>query len=67
LSVVGFDDMDFARVLRPALTTVALDGERLGETAFELLETRLAGRRTRKRVVLPAELLVRESTAPPRG
>jgi DNA-binding LacI/PurR family transcriptional regulator len=65
LSVVGFDDMDFARVLHPALTTVALDGERLGETAFELLEARLAGRRTRKRVVLPAELLVRDSTAAP--
>jgi DNA-binding LacI/PurR family transcriptional regulator len=65
LSVVGFDDMDFARVLEPALTTVALDAELLGATAFELLEARMTGRRTRKRVVLPAELLVRESTAPP--
>ena len=30
LSVVGFDDMDFARVLAPPLTTVALDAELLG-------------------------------------
>jgi DNA-binding LacI/PurR family transcriptional regulator len=66
LSVVGFDDMDFARVLDPPLTTVALDGEQLGASAFELLEARMAGRRSRKRVVLPAELLVRGSTAPPR-
>ena len=29
--------MDFARVLEPALTTVALDAELLGATAFELL------------------------------
>jgi DNA-binding LacI/PurR family transcriptional regulator len=65
LSVTGFDDMDFARVLEPPLTTVALDAEKLGETAFGLLEGRMAGRRTRKRVVLPAELLVRGSTAPP--
>jgi DNA-binding LacI/PurR family transcriptional regulator len=65
LSVVGFDDMDFARALEPALTTVALDAERLGATAFGLLEGRMAGRRTRRRVVLPAELLVRESTGPP--
>ena len=65
LSVVGFDDMDFARVLEPPLTTVALDGELLGATAFELLEKLLAGRRTRKRIVLPGELLVRGSTAPP--
>ena len=51
--------------LDPALTTVRLDAELLGATAFELLERRMAGRRTRKRVVLPAELLVRESTTPP--
>jgi DNA-binding LacI/PurR family transcriptional regulator len=63
LSVIGFDDMDFARVLEPPLTTVALDAELLGSASFELLEARLAGRRTRKRVVLPAELLVRGSTA----
>ena len=66
LSVVGFDDMDFARVLEPPLTTVALDAELLGASAFELLEARMAGRRSRRRVVLPAELLVRESTAAPR-
>ena len=66
LSVIGFDDMDFARVLDPALTTVALDAELLGASGFELLEGRMAGRRTRRRVVLPAELLVRGSTAPPR-
>ena len=63
LSVVGFDDMDFARVLDPPLTTVALDADRLGSTSFELLELRMTGRRTRKQLVLPAELLVRGSTA----
>jgi DNA-binding LacI/PurR family transcriptional regulator len=65
LSVIGFDDMDFARVLEPALTTVALDAELLGSTAFDLLEGRLAGRRTRRNVVLPARLTLRDSTAPP--
>ena len=65
LSVIGFDDMDFARVLEPPLTTVALDAELLGSTAFELLEARLAGRRTRRNVVLPAQLTLRGSTAPP--
>jgi DNA-binding LacI/PurR family transcriptional regulator len=65
LSVVGFDDMDFARVLDPPLTTVALDAELLGATSFELLEARMSGKRTRKQIVLPAELLIRGSTAPP--
>jgi DNA-binding LacI/PurR family transcriptional regulator len=63
LAVVGFDDMDFARVLEPPLTTVSLDAELLGASAFELLEKLMAGRRTRRRVVLPAELVVRGSTA----
>jgi DNA-binding LacI/PurR family transcriptional regulator len=63
LSVVGFDDMDFARVLDPPLTTVALDAALLGSRSFELLEKRLSGEPTRERVVLPAELLVRGSTA----
>ena len=66
LSVVGFDDMDFARVLDPALTTVALDAELLGATAFGLLEERMSGGRPRRPIVLPAELVVRGSTGPPR-
>jgi DNA-binding LacI/PurR family transcriptional regulator len=53
LSVVGFDDMDFARVLSPPLTTVALDAELLGETSFELLEKRLSGARTRSGSCFP--------------
>ena len=65
LSVVGFDDMDFAPALEPPLTTVALDPEKMGATAFELLEAQMAGRRSRRRVLLPAELLVRGSTGPP--
>ncbi len=65
LSVVGFDDMDFAPALEPPLTTVALDPEKMGAIAFELLEAQMAGRRSRRRVILPAELLVRGSTAAP--
>jgi DNA-binding LacI/PurR family transcriptional regulator len=64
LSVIGFDDMDFARVLEPPLTTVALDAEQLGASGFELLEARMAGKRVRRRIVLPAELKVRGSTGP---
>jgi DNA-binding LacI/PurR family transcriptional regulator len=66
LSVIGFDDMDFARVLDPALTTVALDAELLGATAFGLLEERMGGGRPRRPIVLPAQLVVRGSTGPPR-
>jgi DNA-binding LacI/PurR family transcriptional regulator len=67
LSVVGFDDMDFAPALEPPLTTIALDAEGMGATAFELLEGLMNGRRTRRKVVLPGELRVRGSTAPPKS
>ena len=64
LSIVGFDDLEIARLLDPPLTTVAADAELLGATAFGVLESRMAGRRTRRRTVLPTELVVRGSTAP---
>jgi DNA-binding LacI/PurR family transcriptional regulator len=65
LSVIGFDDMDFARVLEPPLTTVALDAQLLGATSFELLEKQMSGERANREIVLPAELLVRGSTGAP--
>jgi DNA-binding LacI/PurR family transcriptional regulator len=65
LSVVGFDDLDFARVLAPPLTTVAVDAEGLGATAFSALAQDLAGNPPPDEQVMPVSLKVRESTAPP--
>jgi DNA-binding LacI/PurR family transcriptional regulator len=67
LSVVGFDDLDFARVLAPPLTTVAVDAEGLGAAAFEALATDLSGGSPAAEQVMPVSLTVRESTAPPRA
>jgi DNA-binding LacI/PurR family transcriptional regulator len=64
LSVVGFDGLDIGRVLDPPLTTVAADSAGLGRVAFEMLSALLAGRRPRSRV-MPVELVVRGSSAPP--
>jgi DNA-binding LacI/PurR family transcriptional regulator len=64
LSVIGFDDLDFARVLAPPLTTVAIDAEALGAAAFEALARDLAGDRVAAEQVMPVTLRVRESTAP---
>ena len=70
LSVVGFDDSPLARRLRPQLTTVRQDVAEKGRTsAAELtrvLEAKRAGTKPRtKHIVLPTELVVRDSTAPP--
>jgi LacI family transcriptional regulator len=63
VAVVGFDDLDLARLTTPPLTTVRFDPEALGAAAFGLLHARLRGQRP-KNVVLPSELIVRGSTAP---
>jgi DNA-binding LacI/PurR family transcriptional regulator len=65
LSVVGFDDLDFARVLEPPLTTVAADAEALGAAAFAALAADLAGEPVAAEQVLPVRLIVRGSTAAP--
>jgi DNA-binding LacI/PurR family transcriptional regulator len=66
VSVVGFDDLPFARVLAPGLTTVSADARRLGAVAFEALAAVIAGEEVAGQT-LPVQLVVRESTAPPRA
>ena len=65
LSVVGFDDLDFARVLAPPLTTVGVDAEHLGAAAFDALARDLAGEHVAAEQVIEVRLCVRASTAPP--
>jgi LacI family transcriptional regulator len=65
VSVVGFDDLPYAADLHPALTTVGLPLEEAGARAMDLIidaDARLAART----VEVPARLVVRASTAPPR-
>lgn len=63
ISVVGFDDIPIATEVEPPLTTVAQPVRQMGEKAVGLLLDRTEGRRKRaKRVVLAAQLVVREST-----
>ena len=65
LSVVGFDDFDFASIVRPALTTVRVDFADMGEWAAEALVTIAEGGEPAPIVTLPTTLVVRDSTAPP--
>jgi LacI family transcriptional regulator len=61
ISVMGIDDITVAQSLAPALTTVAVPLAEMGEIAFGMLR-KPAAVRPRRRVV-PAHLMVRESTA----
>jgi LacI family transcriptional regulator len=61
LAVIGFDDIEAAALMRPALTTVAQDCERFGSAALSTLATLIAGPDPVAPVVLPTRLVVRES------
>ena len=66
VSIVGFDDLEKARVVAPALTTVRQPLAEMGRMAVSLL-MRLLERRPIEamRVELATKLVVRGSTAPP--
>ena len=66
ISIVGFDDIDEAERVLPALTTVRQPPRRLGVVAADTLIERLEGRTEPRRILLEFSLVVRESTAPPR-
>ncbi|MDB5058722.1 MAG: transcriptional regulator, LacI family [Chloroflexi bacterium] len=62
IAIVGFDDIPFAGIANPRLTTVAQPSEEVGRSAFAML---LAGLKTGElppSISLPVRLMVREST-----
>jgi LacI family transcriptional regulator len=68
LSVVGFNDMPFADRFAPPLTTVRIPHYEIGVAAAQLLLDILSGELVGSAdVVLPADLVVRGSTARPQA
>jgi LacI family transcriptional regulator len=68
LSVVGFDDTYVAAASSPKLTTVSQPLQEMGKTALRTVLRLLAGESPDSdHVELATRLIVRESTAPPRG
>jgi LacI family transcriptional regulator len=65
LSVVGMDDIPFAAVARPGLTSIAVPLARAGSLAMEVLARAVAGERPTPRTQrLDTHLVVRGSTGP---
>jgi DNA-binding LacI/PurR family transcriptional regulator len=65
VSVVGFDDLPEAPYFDPPLTTVRQDFAELGRRALTLVERVLGGEDHAAVDLVPPELVVRKSTAPP--
>ena len=67
VSVIGFDNLDLAEVVTPALTSVDQSGYQLGAVAAQLIVDRIGGDKKPKRAhVLPTALKLRSSVAPAR-
>lgn len=67
VSVVGFDDIEFAAHCFPALTTVRQPTDEMGRCLVELLQTLIEGREDVEPKMLSADLVIRGTTAPPRS
>jgi DNA-binding LacI/PurR family transcriptional regulator len=64
ISIVGIDNISFATLARPPLTTINVPREELGTTAFHALERIIQLKRHRgSEYTLKTELVVRKSTA----
>ena len=67
ISVMGFDDIRYASVMEPALTTIAQParqiGERVATRLFKAIET--GNQPNSHPVILPHKLIIRDSVAAP--
>lgn len=65
LSLIGFDDIDLASHLTPALTTIRQPKRALGREAARIVLARIAGHAAPAITRLQPRLMVRETTAAP--
>ncbi len=64
LSIVGFDDIEMASYVQPALTTFAQPRYEIGRTAAEMMLSLLSGQAPEAPIYLKGELRIRQSTGP---
>ena len=63
LTVVGFDDVEYATMFRPMLTTVSQPCYELGQAACELLLRQIRGEGAGTARFLPHKMILRDSSA----
>lgn len=68
ISIIGHNDMPLVDMVHPPLTTIRIGHRQMGRQAAELLQQAIEGGDSALRnVVLPPELVVRDSTGSPRA
>lgn len=66
LSMIGFDDIELARVSSPALTTVAHPYDELGQKAVQTIDRLVNGQSAAEDILLDTRLVIRDSCCAPR-
>jgi DNA-binding LacI/PurR family transcriptional regulator len=64
MSVVGFDDVEFAAYCTPPLTTVRQPTDLMGQRLMHMLLALIQGQEGVRPEILPTELVIRETTGP---
>lgn len=68
LSIIGLDDVLLSNVIQPPLTTIRIPRRRMAEVCVRAMDhTKQDVEQRGSRYSVPAELVIRESTAPLRG
>jgi LacI family transcriptional regulator len=65
ISVTGFDNIQFAEVSHPALTTVDISRDRIAEELFQDLSNPEKKKPAAREILIDPQLVLRESTGPP--
>lgn len=65
ITVVGYDDIQFAQLISPALTTINQGARELGRVATQMLFETLDNHKPAP-IVLPTELVIRQSSSAPK-
>jgi LacI family transcriptional regulator len=62
VNIIGVNDISISKYVYPALSTVKVFTEIMGETAVDTLLERIAGRKTAKKIFIATELIIRNSS-----
>ncbi|MBF7019942.1 LacI family DNA-binding transcriptional regulator [Staphylococcus sp. 18_1_E_LY] len=63
ISIIGYDDIDFAQYMNPALTTIAQPIDEIGKVALHQILKKVEGLSSKtEKIELPTQLIVRETT-----
>ncbi|MFC4735982.1 LacI family DNA-binding transcriptional regulator [Bacillus daqingensis] len=60
-AIVSVDDIEYASYVTPPLTTTKLHSTQMGRTAAHLLRNRIEGRDVPLQVIVPTEMVIRDS------